>query len=45
MYLVILYLTFDNNSSDTGLITRLESFIDIIKINEERRTKNEETFN
>lgn len=41
----ILYLTFDNNSSDTGLITRLESFIDIIKINEERRTKNEETFN
>ena len=28
----ISYIVVDNNSSDTGLITRLESFIDIIKL-------------
>lgn len=32
----ISYITVDNNSGDTGLITRLESFIDIIKIRKER---------
>ena len=32
----ISYITVDNNSSDTGLITRLESFIDIIKLKKER---------
>ena len=42
----ISYLTFDNNSSDTGLITRLESFVDIIKIKKERQQKiNEKTNN
>ncbi len=32
----ISYITIDNNSADTGLITRLESFIDIIKIRKEK---------
>ncbi len=35
----ISYITIDNNASDTGLITRLESFIDIIKIQKERSKK------
>lgn len=41
----ISYLTFDNNDSNTGLITRLESFIDIIKIKKEKESTNEEANN
>ena len=37
----ICYITVDNNSADTGLITRLESFIDIIKLKKERIKVNE----
>ena len=40
----ICFITVDNNSSDTGLITRLESFIDIIKL-KKRRQDNERTYN
>lgn len=32
----ISYITIDNNASDTGLITRLESFIDIIQLQKEK---------
>lgn len=38
----ISYIIADNNSSDTGLLTRLESFIDIIRIKKERKLNNEE---
>lgn len=38
----ILYLTCDNNASDTGIITRLESFIDILKYKKERSTNDQQ---
>lgn len=41
----ISYITIDNNSSDTGLITRLESFIDIIRIQKERNNNHVKTYN
>ena len=37
----ISYITIDNNASDTGLITRLESFIDIIKLKKAKEETNE----